>query len=663
MPLSIKNKVSFALSFLAVFIIVYFYFLKWRTNVIYGDDINIYMSHLNLHSFGGRMNLDVAYGKFRPVHSLFTILLIKFFNKDVHAYYLFNVAVQLLIVYILAASLNLFLRSPWLSLFLGLIAGLSRFSFFNISQLYNGGALEGLAMVFFLASLFFIIKALHQKELPPSQQVRNLSVGILFANISMYTHERYIVVFPLIILAILVFPGLKKVAIRQRTGLILAALASIVLNIFLKKFVYSMPFLMGTAGTSIAFSASTISPFLADALLSIFQVNSGPDYLVGAPFSFLTVFDQTIVIITFCGILTVLLWYLFLAGRAFARKNKGFPASPLILLFLTALFFAFLIPAVVTVRLEQRWLQASFSLLILILAIALTDLTGGKKYLRNSLLIGLGFLFLWTDHNYLYKGADNLYMANCERIAIIFKQAVSTGVIHPNTPELYMWEKKRDPNLENEVNWVLGGGTFFDFYQGKRKILLYADSTTSLTGFDADSDQIIYPASKIIDLTKDYLRDSLADFSDDRIAELESTVTYQYDQRYVLVDSTNFHKFSKRGLYPFESGISWADGRSSIGFMGDFKAVDTLSIVLNTYMPPLCKDVHPVITVTDEKKRTYQPVYLKRVGDKFTFLFHFDRPTALQKIEIASERINSYPDERVLSFPLISMEIRNGSSR
>jgi len=653
---------SFILALVAIPIIIYLYFLRWQTTAIYGDDINIYMSHLNLHSFSGRMNLDVAYGKFRPVHSLFTIILIELFNKDAHSYYLFNVAVQSLIVYVLAASLNLFLRSPWLSLFLGLIAGLSRFSFFNISQLYNGGALEGLAMVFFLASLFFIIKALHQKELTSSQQIRNLSAGILFANISMYTHERYIVVFPLIILAILAFPGLRKMTIRQRTGLILAALASVILNILLKKFVYSMPFLMGTAGTSIAFSFSTISSFLADALLSVFQVNSGPDYLVGAPFSYLTVFDQVIVIVTFCGIAAVLLWYLFVTGKALARKNTGFPASPLMLLFLTALFFAFLIPAVVTVRLEQRWLQGSFSVLVLILTIALNDLTR-KKYLRNSLLIGLACLFLWTDHNYLYKGADNLYMANCERIAIIFRQAISTGVIRPNTPELYMWEKKRDPNLEGEVDWVLGEGTFFEFYQGKRKRVLYADSTTSLAGFDADSDQIVYPAGKIIDITKEYLRDSLADFSDDRIAELVSTVTYQYDQRHLLIDSTNFHKFSKRGLYAYESGISWANGNSSIGFMGDFKAVDTLSIELTTYMPPVCKDVHPVISVMDEKKRSYQPFYSKREGDKFTFLFHFDGPTPLQKINIVAERINSYPDERVLSFPFISMEIRNGSSR
>jgi hypothetical protein len=654
---------SFILAVVGVPIIIYFYFLQWQTMAIYGDDINIYMSHLNLHSFGERMNLDVAYGKFRPVHSLFTIILIEVFNKNVHGYYLFNIAVQSLIVLTLAASLNLFLRSPWLSLFLGLIAGLSRFSFFNISQLYNGGALEGLAMVFFLVSLFFMIKVLHQKELTPPQLLRNLIAGVLFANLSMYTHERYIVVFPLMILAILVFPGLRKLTVRQKTGLILGALASIILNILLKKFIYSMPFLMGTAGTSIKFSFSTISSFLADALLSIFQVNSGPDYLVGVPFSFLTVFDQTIVIITFCAILTVLLWYLFRTGKAFARKNTEFPTSRLILLFLIALFFAFLVPAVVTVRLEQRWLQASFSLLVLMLAIALNDLAGRKKYLRNSLLIGLGFLFLWTDYNYLYKGADNLYMANCERIAAIFRQAISTGVIRPNTPDLYMWEKKRDANLESEVDWVLGKGTFFDFYQGKRKKLLYADSTTSLTGFDADSDQIIYPASRVIDITKEYLKDSLKNFSDDRIGELVSAVRYEYDQRHLWVDRTNFNKFSKTGFYPYESGISWTNGKASIGFMGDFAAVDTLSLVLNTYMPPICKDVQPVISVMDQKNRSYQPIYSKRTGDKFTFLFHFDKPTPLQKINISSERINSYPDERVLSFPFVNLEVSNGPSR
>lgn len=653
---------SFIIAIVAIPVIIYFYFLRWRTTAIYGDDLNIFMGHSGLHSLGEKINMDLVYGKFRPVHGLATDLLIELFKKNIVYDYGFNIAIQTINTFIFAALLNLFVRSPWLSLFFALIVGISRFSFFNISQLFNGGCLEGLALTFFLLSLFFIVRALRRSDLTPSEKARGVLLSILLANAAMYTHERYIVIFPFIILTTLVYPGLKVLSTRQRLTLILAALLSMILNIVIKKYIYTMPFLMGTGGTNITFSPSSASSLFADAFLSIIQINSGPDYLIGAAFSSLQVFDQVLVIILVCGMLAVLVFYITGTLKAYV-KRKYINPDFLILILLSALFIALLVPAVVTIRLEQRWLQASFCVLVLILAIALNDLTAGKKYVRNSFFIGLGLLLLWTDYNYLYKGADNLYMANCERIAANFKQAIDNGLIRPGTPELYMWEKKRDPNIEREINWVLGEGTFFDFYQDKRKKFLYADSTTSMAGFNADSDQIVYPASRIVEVTKEYLRDSLRDLSDDRIAELVSAVTYQYDQRHILIDSTDFHKFSKRGLYPYESGISWASGKTSIGFMGDFKAVDTLSMVLNTYMPPLCKDVHPVISVMDVKNRSYQPVYSKRVGDKFTFLFHFDQPTPLQKIDIASERINSYPDQRVLSFPFISLEIRNGSSR
>jgi hypothetical protein len=657
-----SKKYSVVMLLIAIPILIYFYFLRWRPNIIYGDDLNIYMSHFSLHSFGERMNLDVMYGKFRPIHSLVINFLIEFFKKDLQYVYVFNVVIQSLIVYMLAASLNLFLKLPWLSLFWALIAGLSRFSFFNLSQLYNGGALEGLAMVFFLASLYFVLKVLQKKELPPTRQLQSIIGAIFFANASMYTHERYIVIFPFIILAVLMSGGLKSLTKQQKTGLIIAAFGSILAHILTKKYFYSMSFLMGTAGTHITFSFHSATSFIIDALLSIFQINSGPDYLVGVPFTSLPFFDRALVIILCCAIFATIAFQGFRGYRAYISRKAGSYAHLGILVFLAVLFMAFLIPAVITVRLEQRWLQASFSILILMLAIVLSDVPFRNVFKQNLIFVAFGLLFLWTGYRYLAIGADNLYMANCERIAANFKQAIFNDVIHPGTTQLYMWEKRRDINIENEVDWVLGKGTFFDFYQDRAKVLLFADSTSAIEHINPDSSQIFYAGSTIIDVTGEFLKDSMKNFTDSKIDELTSADKMQYDQNHLLITNNDYDKFLMKGFYENENGLRWTNGNASIGFRGRFKVSDTLAVVLSMYMTPVCKGISPVISIADEKGRIFHSISTERKEGKLTFKFYFQQVTILKRINIVADTIRSYPDPRVLSFPFISLEIDNGHS-
>jgi hypothetical protein len=81
--------------------------------------------------------------------------------------------------------------------------------------------------------------------------------AILFANLSLYTHERYIVLLPFLLLVLIATTTLKKVKQKQ-SGLITALIiGSVLLNVFVKKYVFGMSFFVGTGGTHVVFSVNT----------------------------------------------------------------------------------------------------------------------------------------------------------------------------------------------------------------------------------------------------------------------------------------------------------------------------------------------------------------------------------------------------------------------
>jgi len=306
----LKNKNNFLLLLfaLATPIIIYLYFLNWKTDTAYGDDLVVFKEYWKLHTFSERINLPVQFGKYRPLHGMSISFIIELFQKNLTGYYFFNIAVQTINAWLFALIINLFLRSPFFSLLLGLIVGLSRLFYFNIAQLLNGGALEGLAMAFFLAFLYFLCKAFISKGEPP-QKSKALLASIVFANLGTYTHERYIILFPFIVLVLFLSPSLKKIDLRTRTILGLAAVISIVLNVAIKKSVYSLPFFIGTGNTSIQFSISSAITFFFEAILTLFQINSGPPYLVGIPFSSLSPLSKALVFLFATGVIAILILY------------------------------------------------------------------------------------------------------------------------------------------------------------------------------------------------------------------------------------------------------------------------------------------------------------------------------------------------------------------
>ena len=658
---------------LATPFIIYFFFLEWKTNTPYGDDLFMFKTHAEIDTITGKLNLPLLFGKYRPMHGLSVHLLIESFGKNIGGYYFFNVFIQTVNTILFAITVNIFLRKFYISLFFSLTVGLSMFAFFNMTQLLNGGALEGLAMNFFLAAVFFSIKAIHSST-TASQAKRNLIRAYIFANLSMYTHERYLILFLFIILVILIHPhSLRILKGRQKVLLIAAGIFSILLNVLLKKYVYSMPFLMGTASRTIEFSFSSAISFFNDAILSIFLINSGPEYLIGVRFSALPVVNKILVIILLVSFMTLLGFYLI----ALFRKNKvektASGDSLCTFLLLAILFGLALLPAIVTIRLEPRWLQASFSVFMLMVILAADTITFKKNYFKYILLVLTGILVIATHYTYLKTGADNIYMVYSEKTAATFRDAAIANVIRPTTHNLYIWEKKNDENANTAMRWSLGDGYLFSFYQGYPKRIIFVDSLyeksrglsdTTLVNVNIKKDQIVYYAYRgmgyVTDITRDYLSDTLKYFSSIGFNESNKREKVNYDQSYIKITNADTAKFLIDGLYQNENGASWTNGNVSFGFRGNFSIDDSVTLFLQTYLPPPCKNIVPRLSVFDFDNKEYPTALIRREGDKFIYRLYVNDASLIQKIRIASDVIKATPpDQRILSFPFISLEVKN----
>jgi hypothetical protein len=531
-------------------VIIFIYFLKYRATSIYSDDIASYMTYFAQTNTWDKLNLSRLYQQFRPVRDLALHLMLGTFKKQIYAYYIFNVLMLALNTYVFARIINYILKAPLLSLTLALLLPLSRFSYYAATQLFIGGLMEGIALVFSLVSVLFLMKIMtEEKTEPDKRQSSAVLWSILFANLSMYTHERYMVVLAFIAGVALFFPWLR-LTILARIGLATLSSLSVYLNFFLKKNVFHVAVMQGTGGANIEFSIPSIKTFFGEAIYSIFQVNTGPSYICGMPYAALQPLTQKTVMVAVALLVVAIVGLLFAFAAAsvrhFRRRENGSGSftgyvadlqnnpsirNGVIAFFLSGLFLLLLIPAIVTIRVEQRFLLAPFCILVIIVAIAAKAIFLDRQLLRATALMVVVLVCTFNDYHYL-QGTKNLYYSSTDNAAIAFHDAMETGVIRPEATNLYIWEKHRNPDREREIGWVIGGGNLFVIYQGANKNMVYLDSlyqktdsayNYALAGFDKKNSQVIFLNIEnngdafrytIQDITLGYLTDTLRTFID-----------------------------------------------------------------------------------------------------------------------------------------------------
>lgn len=339
------------------------------------------------------------------------------------------------------------------SLAVALLVVSSKFAVFHATQLI--GPTEGLTLLFCIAAVYACLRA----DISNHRAFFWGIAAIIAAFLAGHTHERSLVVSGWIFLFFALSANIRSLT-KVRFFTLLAAAAFVpMFYVSYKRLVLATDFMLGTGGTRVELDVPLIVQHALEASLSIFGFNRGPEYLMGMQvepgwnISF-------ILASTFA-----LLWFVMIGmGVWLSIRSKLFFQQlriPLMLAFLAALCLG---PALLTIRLEMRWLMLPFTLLML-LPLCTIGLTKGKVRLASAtMVVALSVIGFFID-SLIFRHFSNLNFIRSAIVATGIKQKVI------DTPEFYITKNIIIEGNIFDCEWVLDHGSFFKVY-GKKDIAI-----------------------------------------------------------------------------------------------------------------------------------------------------------------------------------------------
>jgi len=459
-------------------------FLPWIPHAFFGDDLYNYLAYKDgFFPEGVAQALTTAFAeKYRPVFVWALSFLFGTFGDRVLPYMAVNMLLHALnatLVFAIARRLG---NGQWLvPLVIAVAVATSRFALYQVTQIT--GLLEGVALMLFLCMTYCVVRA---SEAGIASAGRWLWLAVAAAFLVIHTHERYVVVAVWLGCALVLLPSLRALPRARWLALLFGCGALILFNLLFKTQVLRMPFFVGTGDTHLEFDLLRVVEHLRQAALSIFGFNEGPGYLVGARTAWEKVSPAWVLAAAFS-----LIWLLAFASAVRATvHDKGAvgtapprPAAtwPLLLLGLAGML---LVPPLVTIRIEQRWLFEPFILVLLVFAWA----CGTRRHPASPptwiLALGIGLTSLASD-SLIARSFGEIFFVSGGQFAKVAKRDIADKDPGRSTPVALI------ANADN-CNWTLLKGGFFRLYGGTRRTVVCFDSMDEIQKFEFESGTRIY---------------------------------------------------------------------------------------------------------------------------------------------------------------------------
>jgi len=457
-------------------------FAHWEPRLFAGDDLFNYMFYHGDRFNGKWATLFFADSgqKFRFIFSGLFRSEAYIFGNDINGYLVVNIiahAINGTLLCLIAYSLC---RSWIVSVILSVIAVTSRFGLYEVTQ--ATGQVESVALIFGLLSVLCVMKAASDEtssDWPANWKWAALSFAFLAFN----THERYLVLLPW--LSIFFVFHRRAGTAKQRWAFIAVCGLLLVSNALVKHFVYHSNFFQGTGGTPLSINLRSICTLLSEATLSISGINHGPQYLIGAEWADFSALVRIASIVLFAATISLVI-AAFLPRRSTDKTTQSIH-WPMMLLTLIGLL---LLPAVLTIRMEQRWELGPFFLVLLICAIGIGRVIVTKHgraivvVVLVCMCIGESIVELRVSKS--FSVISYVYAGNyAEAVKLA---AIDSKLSAPGAPLIFVTFEG------NCVGTLLAGG-FFVVYEGKYRSLQCVSSLEDLSDRDVSPDARIYAST------------------------------------------------------------------------------------------------------------------------------------------------------------------------
>ena len=430
---------KFILLFIISFNILKYFYNNVEIKSLHLDDLHNliqYLEYPNLLSwiipyFENRMH-------YRPIFNIIFFLLIKIIGTNVSLTLTINFYIYACIatiLYFLARSIKI---KWYFALFITIISLIINFNYYEIYQLI--GFIEGLPM---LLSIIILVLSINFVINNNKNVKKFLILTSIFYLIMVFIHERY---FPMILLPIIAISVNKTITNNSKFKIYIIYIIELLFFFLVRYYHLRIWIPRGTDCTSLVenFNLKRTIIFIYHQLLYLCGVNLGPEYLCGINFFNAANNIQIIIILSIIFMIILILLYIFIRLSFNNSKQQGetFKIKNIDLLFITYIVLCIL-QSSLTIRVELRWLLASFIGLMFYLTYILSyiiDNNESKKLIKYfSIII---FIIFFVIRSYLcFYFRDNSF-----NIFIINEQTVVNN-LYSATIEKYGIDKIKNSKI------------------------------------------------------------------------------------------------------------------------------------------------------------------------------------------------------------------------
>lgn len=290
--------------------------------------------------------------KFRPVYWAVTWIYQGIIRNNLDFIVPINIVIGAgiaIAIYFFAKELA---RSKTMAFLFAAMFLVSRFSYYDIGQYL--GLMEAMAMIFAFALCVCLYKYIN------GQANRYFYYACIFYFLDCFTHERFVVLFPMLIFAVIVKKGYR--IINASVAIFTFIVANYIRFMALKSFI---PEGTGNSKVSETFKLSSFFASIKTEILYLCGINTGPTHLNGIDFKDINIAVKILIIM---GILAFIMFICKSVYSILMRSKKiEFDWIKNILLFL-GFIIGSIVSSAVTIRVEMRWLYAPFLFLLLLTA-------------------------------------------------------------------------------------------------------------------------------------------------------------------------------------------------------------------------------------------------------------------------------------------------------
>lgn len=482
-------RVPVVIAFGAVALLNLVWFSSLPGGTLMGDDLDLLLQSRTSGGYASSFWVsltETSADKFRPVVTVVLYALTQVFDASFHSYRYVALILQILnvgLVGLLAWRLSK--RSWVISVTAMVLVTVSRFNVYFVLQVF--GVMEGLAVSFLLGMLLAVHRCYETGRRRPL-----LAASFLYLLV-VFTHERFIVLGPFLLLANLLAPVTFR-SWKERLAWASLPVAVASFNIVVKSIILGIDFFTGPGGQDVSLGQGQVMVHLRRAALNVIGFNTGPDYLSGRNMHALGVVGIGLGMAFAAVVAVVGVWSL-------ARLRRRLAKGELVALRPYGLGLACLLPlllsASITFRQEYRWLFSPYVVLILALSWALGG-EAGRRHTRVLATIAVLATGLAVD-GYYRRHVDNTYFFAGLRTA----DSIRREVIDQHRAELGTSTIFIVTNGDRVVQeWYLRDGGFFKIYgDGMADDVRFVDSVevaratsnvrSNVLAFDFRGDRVV----------------------------------------------------------------------------------------------------------------------------------------------------------------------------